>query len=115
MWVARLVLVVVSLAVGVAVGTSYAASTAAQLIATSRPCTINSAVGGNRRLHAGWYRITVRDESTHRYFALTGDGVGKRTTESFVGTRIWRVYLRPGTYHYACGRRPSLKGAIRIG
>jgi plastocyanin len=81
--------------------------------------TISLRTASGRRvtsLKARRYRIVVRDRSTFHNFHLTGQGVNKRTTVAFRGTRTWTVTLAKGKrYRYVCDpHKAQMKGSIRV-
>jgi hypothetical protein len=54
----------------------------------------------------------VRDRSAARGAQLSGAGIRRSTSASFVGTVVWKVKLSPGTLVYASnGKKPVLRGA----
>jgi plastocyanin len=66
-------------------------------------------------LPAGAYTITVQDKSAFHNFALSGPGIKKSTTVSFVGTRTWRVTLRKGKFSYVCmPHASSMRGSFTV-
>lgn len=69
-----------------------------------------------KALKAGSYRIVVADKSSLHNFHLFGPGVNKSTSVPFVGTRIWTVRLKPGTYTYQCDVHAAagMKGSFRV-
>ena len=85
--------------------------------------TVSGSVGpdftismSRNRTVRGLYQITVRDRSEHHNFHFTGPGgVNRRTTVPFVGTRVWTVRLRPGTYRYVCDPHSDvMRGTLRV-
>jgi hypothetical protein len=64
---------------------------------------------------AGKYAVTVRDRSKADNFHLVGPGVNKSTAVGFVGTRVWTVTLRRGTYRFQSDpHKTRLKGTMRV-
>ncbi|HXK15886.1 MAG TPA: plastocyanin/azurin family copper-binding protein [Gaiellaceae bacterium] len=59
-------------------------------------------------LKAGTYTITVADKSNIHDFHLTGPGVNKKTTVGGLGTTIWKLTLKKGTYKYVCDPHASI-------
>ena len=55
--------------------------------------------------------ITVRDRSAARGAQISGAGVRRSTSASFVGTVVWKVKLSAGTLVYTSnGKKPLLRG-----
>lgn len=55
-----------------------------------------------KTLKAGKYRITVKDKASIHNFHLFGPGVNKKTSVPFIGTKVWTVTLKKGSYTYRC-------------
>ena len=72
--------------------------------------TITLKQGGTKvtTLKAGTYTITVADKSNIHDFHLTGPGVNKKTTVGGLGTTIWKLTLKKGTYKYVCDPHASI-------
>jgi hypothetical protein len=65
-----------------------------------------------KALNSGSALVTVRDRSAARGAQLSGAGIRRSTSASFVGTVVWKVKLSPGTLVYASnGKKPVLRGA----
>lgn len=94
------------------------AAPATPLVATVGPgSTITLTRGGKKvtTLRPGAYRITVRDRSRSHNFALTGPGLRRLTTVSFVGTRTWNVTLRRGKHTFVCTPHASfMRGTFTV-
>jgi plastocyanin len=94
------------------------ASAATRLVATVGPgATITLTKAGKKvtTLRPGAYTITVRDRSRVHNFALTGPGLRRLTTVSFVGTRTWNVSLRRGKHTYVCTPHASfMRGTFTV-
>jgi FG-GAP-like repeat len=59
-------------------------------------------------LRAGAYNVVATDQSQRDGFRLVGPRVKLHTTAGFVGRKIWRVQLEPGsTYRYSSLRQPA--------
>jgi plastocyanin len=93
-------------------------ATGKRLVATVGPGFTITLKRGTRkvtRLKAGVYTITVRDRSRIHNFRLFGPGVNKATTVRFLGTRTWKLRLRPGLYRFRCDpHRSAMKGSFRV-
>ena len=89
-----------------------------RLVATVGPgFKINLTRGGRKvtRLKARRYTIVVRDRSSMHNFKLTGPGIRKSTTVTFVGTRTWTLRLRPGLHRYVCTPHATvMRGSFRV-
>ncbi len=72
--------------------------------------TITLTQGGKKvtSLKAGAYTLKVSDKSNIHNFHLTGPGVNKSTTVTFVGSQTWKVTLKKGTYKYVCDPHVSI-------
>jgi plastocyanin len=94
------------------------ATAATKLVATVGPgFTITLKKAGKKvtTLPAGAYTITVQDRSRFHNFSLSGPGIKKSTTVSFVGTRTWSVTLRRGRYAYVCvPHASSMRGSLTV-
>jgi plastocyanin len=94
------------------------ATAATKLLATVGPgFTITLKKAGKKvtTLPAGAYTITVQDKSNFHNFALSGPGIRKSTTVSFVGTKTWSVTLRRGKYAYVCAPHAlSMRGTVTV-
>lgn len=94
------------------------ASAATRLVATVGPgATITLTKAGKKvtTLRPDAYTITVRDRSRFHNFALTGPGVRRLTTVSFVGTRTWNVTLRRGKHTFVCTPHASfMRGTFNV-
>jgi plastocyanin len=83
----------------------------------SDPVNISLKLGGKpvTTLKAGAYTIVVRDTASDHDFHLTGPGVNKTTTVGGIGTQIWHVILRKGTYKYVCDPHAYfMKGSFTV-
>jgi plastocyanin len=68
-----------------------------------------------KTVKAGTYRIKIEDKGSIHDFHLTGPGVNKSTSISFVGDRIWTVKLKRGTYRFVCDPHASMmRGSFRV-
>ena len=66
-------------------------------------------------LKAGTYTITVADKSNIHDFHLTGPGVNKKTSVGGLGTTIWKLTLKKGTYKYVCDPHASIMhGSFKV-
>jgi plastocyanin len=75
----------------------------------------NSANRALKTVRAGTYRIKIEDKGSIHNFHLTGPGVNKSTSVSFVGDRIWTVKLKRGTYRFVCDPHASMmRGSFRV-
>ena len=94
------------------------ATAATKLIATVGPgqtITLKKAGKKVTSLPAGAYTITVQDKSGFHNFSLSGPGLKKSTTVSFVGTKTWNVTLRKGKYRYECLPHAfSMRGSFTV-
>jgi plastocyanin len=90
-----------------------AASTAGKLTATVGPgFTISMS---KKTVPHGAYTITVKDKSNIHNFHLTGPGLNKKTSVSFVGTMTWKVTLKKGTYKFICDpHKTIMKGTLKV-
>jgi hypothetical protein len=91
-----------------------------KLLATVGPkAAISLRSATNRPLHQlapGTYVVVVRDRSRLHNFHLVGQGVNRRTTIAFTGTRTWRLRLAAGVLRFYSDRAPGkLKGSVRVG
>lgn len=89
------------------------------LVATVGPgFTITLTKAGKRvkTLRPGSYRITVRDRASDHNFRLRGPGgVNKATGIGRVGTFVWTVRLRAGTYRYVCDpHATTMRGSFTV-
>jgi len=70
---------------------------------------------GAKHLGPGTYTITIHDRSSIHNFHLTGPGVNRKTTIGAVGTFVWHVALKRGTYRFNCDAHASLMhGVLRV-
>ena len=94
------------------------ATAATRLVATVGPgFTITLKKAGKKvtTLPPGAYTITVQDKSNFHNFSLSGPGIKKSTTVSFVGTKTWNVTLRKGKYAYVClPHASSMRGSVTV-
>lgn len=94
------------------------ATAAMKLVATVGPgFTITLKQAGKKvtTLPAGAYTIAVQDRSGFHNFSLSGPGVKKSTTVSFVGPKTWNVMLRKGKYAYVCMPHAlSMRGSFSV-
>jgi plastocyanin len=94
------------------------ATAATKLAATVGPgFTITLKKAGKKvtTLRAGAYTITVQDKSNFHNFSLSGPGVKKSTSVSFVGTKTWTVTLRKGRFAYVCmPHASSMRGSFTV-
>jgi hypothetical protein len=66
------------------------------------------------RLAPNYYRFVVKDLSSGQNFHLIGPSVDKRTKVSAKVTRIWTIYLKPGTYTYRSDRRATMSRTFTV-
>jgi hypothetical protein len=59
------------------------------------------------KLKAGTYTFKIADKSSIHNFHLTGPGVNKKTAVGAMGTTIWKLTLKKGTYKYVCDPHAS--------
>jgi plastocyanin len=94
------------------------ATAATKLAATVGPgFTITLKKAGKKvtTLPAGAYTITVQDKSNFHNFSLSGPGVKKSTSVSFVGTKTWNLTLRKGRFAYVCmPHASSMRGSFTV-
>ena len=69
---------------------------------------------GSISLTDNYYRFVVKDLSSGQNFHLIGPSVDKRTKVSAKVTRIWTVYLKPGTYTYRSDRRATMSRTFTV-
>ncbi len=82
---------------------------------TARSISLTDAVGQRvTRLAPNYYRFVVKDLTTGQNFHLIGPSVDKRTKVSTKVTRIWTVYLMPGTYTYRSDRRATMSRTFTV-
>ena len=63
----------------------------------------------------GRYRVVVKDETASHNWHLEGRGVDKATTLDGIGTWVWRVRLRRGTYTAVCDTHPaSMNASLKV-
>jgi plastocyanin len=114
----RIRLTVGASAVMLALGAAGPSTAATRLVATVGPgATITLKKAGKKvtSLPAGAYSITVQDKSGFHNFSLSGPGVRKSTTVSFVGAKTWNVTLRKGKYRYECMPHAlSMRGSFTV-
>ena len=69
-----------------------------------------------KTIKAGSYTIKVQDKAAIHDFHLTGPGLNKSTTVSFIGTKTWKITLKPGIYTYKCDPHAAagMKGTFRV-
>jgi plastocyanin len=108
----RISIALVSLLATLVVATSAGAATPT-LIGTVGPgftITMNK-----RTVTAGSYVIVIHVRSPIHNFHLTGRGVDKATTLSFVGTVKWTVKLKKGAYSYVCDPHSAIMhGVLKV-
>ena len=67
-------------------------------------------------LDPGTYEIEVNDLSEEHNFHLTGPGVDRATEIGEVGSQVWTVTLREGTYRYVCDpHQATMRGSFTVG
>ena len=67
------------------------------------------------KLKAGTYVFKVTDKSNIHNFHLTGPGVNKKTSVAALGSALWKLTLKKGTYKYVCDPHVSLmKGSFKV-
>jgi hypothetical protein len=82
---------------------------------TARSISLTDADGQRvTRLAPNYYRFVVKDLTTGQNFHLIGPSVDKRTKVPAKVTRIWTVYLMPGTYTYRSDRRATLTRTFTV-
>ena len=63
----------------------------------------------------GRYRVVVKDEAASHNWHIEGRGVDKATTLGGIGTWVWRVRLRRGTYTVVCDAHPaSMNASLKV-
>ena len=68
-----------------------------------------------RVLQENSYRIVVKDASKAQNFHLVGtSGLDLKTKIAATGSRVWSVYLRPGTYVYTSDKNAKLRGTFKV-
>jgi hypothetical protein len=68
-----------------------------------------------RVLQPNSYRIVVKDSSKAQNFHLVGtNGMDLKTKIAATGTRVWSVYLGPGTYAYSSDKNVKLRGTFKV-
>ena len=69
-----------------------------------------------KTIKAGTYTMKVQDKASIHNFHLSGKGLNKATSVSFVGDRTWRVTFKPGKVTYQCDPHASagMKGSFRV-
>ena len=69
-----------------------------------------------KTIKAGTYRIKVQDKSSIHNFHLSGPGLNKKTSVSFMGETTWKIKLKPGKYTYQCDIHASegMKGSFKV-
>jgi plastocyanin len=114
----RIYLGLVAAAVALALAVAPALSATPKLVGTVGPgFTITLTKGGKKvkALKAGKYTIAVRDKSNIHNFHLTGPGLNKMTSVSYVGNKTWTVRLKAGTYKYVCDpHATAMKGSFKV-
>jgi plastocyanin len=111
-------LAAVAACAGIASPHAGAATSTKALVGTVGPeDTIVLTSNGHKvtALKAGAYTITVRDRATDHDFHLTGPGVNKTTSVTRMGTVVWHVTLRKGTYKFVCDPHATfMKGSFTV-
>ena len=68
-----------------------------------------------KTVKSGTYKIVIRDRSSIHNFHLTGPGVNKKTSVRAVGTTIWTVKLKKGTYKFVCDPHVAvMRGVLKV-
>jgi hypothetical protein len=67
-----------------------------------------------RALQQNTYRFIVRDRTTAQNFHLTGPALNLRTKVPAKTTKVWQVYLKPGTYVYRSDKSPRLRASFVV-
>jgi plastocyanin len=69
-----------------------------------------------KTIKAGTYTIKVQDKASIHNFHLIGKGLNKSTTVAFVGTKTWKITLKPGKVTYQCDPHAAsgMKGSFRV-
>ena len=105
-------------AIVAAIAVPGAAAATGKLAGTVGPgFTITLKQGGTKvtTLKAGTYTITVADKSNIHDFHLTGPGVNKKTSVGGLGTTIWKLTLKKGTYKYVCDPHAAfMHGSFKV-
>jgi plastocyanin len=66
-------------------------------------------------LKAGTYVVKVTDKSNIHNFHLVGPGVNKKTSVKALGSALWKVTLKKGTYKFLCDPHPTImKGSFKV-
>ena len=83
---------------------------------TARSISLTNMNGRRVRvLQPNSYRIVVKDSSKTQNFHLVGtNGMDLKTKIAATGTRVWSVYLSPGTYVYSSDRNAKLRGTFKV-
>jgi plastocyanin len=114
----RIYLALVAAVAALAVAVAPASAAAPKLVGTVGPgFTITLTKGGTKvkSLKAGKYTLVVRDKSNIHNFHLTGPGLNKSTSVSFVGSKTFAITLKKGTYKYVCDpHASSMKGSFKV-
>jgi plastocyanin len=106
---------------------ALAAALAVPSALAANPPTLNALVGPGfnislkqggrnvRKLTAGTYVIKVVDKSNIHNFHLAGPGVNKKTSVKALGSALWKVTLKKGTYKFLCDPHPTImKGSFKV-
>jgi hypothetical protein len=82
---------------------------------TAKSITLVGADGKRVRvLQPNTYKIVVRDRTKAQNFHLVGPRVNRKTTTAAKTTKVWSIYLQPGSYNYRSDRNTRLSGAFIV-
>jgi len=114
----RFQLALVAALAALVVAVAPASAAAPKLVGTVGPgFTITLTKSGKKvkSLKAGKYTIVVHDKSNIHNFKLSGPGVNKSTSVTYVGSKTWTVTLKKGTYKFICVPHASvMKGSFKV-
>jgi plastocyanin len=100
----------VALAVGGVAQAAPAAKTIARTVGPGFTITV-----AKKSVKAGKYTFVIQDKSSAHNWHITGPGVNKSTTVSFVGTKRITVTLKKGTYKIVCDpHASSMKTTLKV-
>ena len=82
---------------------------------TAKSVTLVGADGKRVRvLQPNVYRLVVRDRTVKQNFHLVGPQVSVKTGVAARRTKVWSLYLKPGSYSYRSDRNARLGGAFIV-
>lgn len=67
-----------------------------------------------KQLRAGWYTITIADDSHALDFHILGPGVNHSTGVKFRGVELWGMHVRKGIYHFRSDPGARRAGVFRV-